>query len=31
MLAHTHQLLLDVAEGLPKNSPTHACVMKEVG
>ncbi len=29
-LAHTHQLLLDIADQLPRNSPTHACLMKEV-
>ena len=30
LLAHSHQLLLDIADQLPRNSPTHACLMKEV-
>jgi hypothetical protein len=29
-LVHTHQLLLDIADETPRNSPSHACMMKEV-
>ena len=31
VLALAHQFLFDTVEILPRNSPTHVCMMKEVG